>query len=137
MYPAAGSLRRILVCQGLACSARGSRPLLDRFRSRLAHRREVCVETWWYFSGCPYGPNVLVHPDGVWYEAVQPDDVEDVARHAEFGEPVAAPVDHLVPPTIRTAAFARLGRRYSSTSGLRPVAVVPGARRGGANGGAP
>lgn len=104
--------RRVLVCQGLFCTARGSWLLLPELEARLAHCRDVRVEPWWCFSGCPHGPNVVFHPDRGWYEGVQPEDVEDVARHAEMGEPLGREYGGRVPSVVRASAFATLDRRF-------------------------
>jgi (2Fe-2S) ferredoxin len=104
--------RRVFVCQGLFCGARGSRLLLGQLQARLAHCRDVRVEPWWCFNGCPHGPNVVLHPDHAWYERVLPEDVEDIARHAEMGEPMGREYGSRVPPVVRDNAFAALDREH-------------------------
>jgi (2Fe-2S) ferredoxin len=103
--------RRVLVCQGLFCSARGSQQLLGVLQARLAECAGVVVEPYYCFNGCSHGPNVVVHADRAWYEGVTPGDVATIVEHAITGQ-AAAPAEGRVPPVVRTNAFEALDRKY-------------------------
>lgn len=103
--------RRVLVCQGLFCSARGSGQLLGVLRARLADCPGVAVEPYYCFNGCSHGPNVVVHRDRAWYEGVTPADVDAICAHAVEGQS-SAPATGRVPPVVRTNAFEALDRLY-------------------------
>jgi (2Fe-2S) ferredoxin len=88
--------RYLLVCRGPNCKAQGSEDLRERLRAAIAAGREasttepdVVVLAYTCFDRCGRGPNAVVYPDGVWYEALTTDDVEDVARHALGGKPAS------------------------------------------------
>jgi len=103
--------RRVFVCQGLFCSARGSGQLLGVLRARLAGCAGVAVEPYYCFNGCSHGPNVVVHRDRTWYESVTPADVDAICAHAAGGRSAAPPAGR-VPPVVRTNAFEALDRQY-------------------------
>src|SRR6478609_2314691 len=83
--------RRVLVCHGLFCTARGSRQLYTLLQARLADRDDVGLEPYYCFNGCSHGPNVVFHDDHVWYEGVAPNDLEGIVRHAETGASETGP----------------------------------------------
>lgn len=50
---------------------------------------EVAVTPSGCLGPCFEGPNLVVYPEGVWYQGVTPDDVEELVRHLGGGPPVA------------------------------------------------
>jgi (2Fe-2S) ferredoxin/2-polyprenyl-3-methyl-5-hydroxy-6-metoxy-1,4-benzoquinol methylase len=78
------------------CPARGSGKVIDALRREIAARGladEVQVTACGSLGLCERGPNLVVYPEGVWYSAVQPEDVaEIVRRHFQEGQVV----EHLV-----------------------------------------
>jgi (2Fe-2S) ferredoxin len=103
--------RRVFVCQGLFCSARGSGGLLGVLRDRLAGCAAVAVEPYYCFNGCSHGPNVVVHADRTWYEGVTPADVDLIVTHAATGQSAARPAGR-IPAIVQTNAYEALDRKY-------------------------
>ncbi|HUX86512.1 MAG TPA: hypothetical protein VMW65_05885 [Chloroflexota bacterium] len=85
--------RYVFVCRGPTCKSQGSVEVRERLRSliRESGQTDVLVFPYTCFDLCGRGPNAVVYPDGVWYEALREEDVEDVARHVLGG----APAEHL------------------------------------------
>jgi len=86
--------RYVLVCRGPNCKAQGSVDVRERLRAAIAAAKEagaaepdVVVLPYTCFDLCGRGPNAVVYPDGVWYEALTIDDVDEVARHTLGGAP--------------------------------------------------
>ena len=104
--------RYVLVCRGPNCKAQGSTEVRERLAALLAAAREsaqsegdVVILPYTCFDRCGRGPNVVVYPDDVWYEAVSEGDVPDIARHALGGKPA----EHL-----RADVPARHAAEYAS-----------------------
>jgi (2Fe-2S) ferredoxin len=77
----------VLVCQNEDCKQRGSGELLEKLTERLKGS-DVEVKSYMCFGGCQAGPNIVLYPQKVWYNAVKREDVNDIAAHAEGGAPV-------------------------------------------------
>ena len=63
------------------CAARGSEQVLQKFRAEIASRKlreEIHVTPCGSLGTCGHGPNVVVHPDGIWYSGVSVNDVTEV-----------------------------------------------------------
>ena len=75
-----------------SCSARGSQEVLaelkrlvkeHKLRTRIRVNKAGCMEL------CEIGPSIMVHPDNVWYQKVQVEDVAEIIEsHIIGGEPV-------------------------------------------------
>ena len=104
--------RRVLVCHGLFCTARGSRQIYALLAGRLADRADIGVEPYYCFNGCSHGPNVVLHDNRVWYEGVGPDDLDGIVRHAATGISETGPRPGRVPEIVKTVAFEALDRKY-------------------------
>jgi len=82
----------VLVCVGPSCTDRGSADVREALRCELLRRgldREVRTTKCQCLDLCNHGPNVVVYPEGVWYEGVKPRDIpEIVERHLAGGTPV-------------------------------------------------
>ena len=50
---------------------------------------EVAVTTSGCLGPCFEGPNLVVYPDGVWYQGVSVDDVDEIVEHLAGGPVVA------------------------------------------------
>lgn len=105
-------MRRVLVCQGLFCSAQGSRQVLAELQGALSGRDNLLVEPYYCFNGCGHGPNVVFHPDQVWYEGVTLDDVPAIAAHVATGQPPGRPYGDRVPSVVKLNSFGLLDRQY-------------------------
>lgn len=96
--------RQIFVCTKETfdgcCAQKGALEVFKALREavRQAGIADVLV------SGCgctgqhSTGPTVIVHPDGIWYQQVKPEDVEEIVReHLQGGKPV----ERLVNPQMK------------------------------------
>ena len=103
--------RQVFVCNGKSCTKRGSEAVKDTFREVLNERDILfgkpekanpagCVVLTDCSSVgfCESGPAVLVYPDGIWYEGVQPADVAAIVdEHLIGGHPVERLIGRRVP----------------------------------------
>ena len=82
----------ILICGGTNCSSGGSQKVRDKLEDELAKQGlagECSLGETTCFGLCANGPIVLVHPGGVLYSHVKPEDVpEIVTEHLLKGNPV-------------------------------------------------
>ena len=78
----------VLVCQNEDCRQRGFGELLNKLSDKLKEAGDVEVKPYMCFGGCQAGPNIVLYPQKVWYSGVKQDDVDEIAAHAEGGEPV-------------------------------------------------
>ena len=78
----------VLVCQNEDCKSRGSAELLEKLREKLKAEGDVEVKPYMCFGGCQAGPNIVLYPQKVWYSGVKAEDVDEIAAHANGGEPV-------------------------------------------------
>jgi (2Fe-2S) ferredoxin len=46
------------------------------------------VKAYICFGGCEYGPNIVVHPQKVWYAGVKPEDLPEILESLAGGPPV-------------------------------------------------
>lgn len=83
--------RRVLVCGGLGCLAKGAQAVFERFREILArenldwtvekvgdHENTPHLAQTGCMGLCEAGPLVTVEPQGILYLRVRPEDVEDI-----------------------------------------------------------
>jgi (2Fe-2S) ferredoxin len=103
--------RQVFVCEGKSCSARGSEKVKDCFKEILNERDilfgkptkanpagTVVLTSCSSVGFCDCGPAVLVYPDGVWYQGVQPEDVAEIVdSHLIGNQPVERLVGRRVP----------------------------------------
>ena len=88
------SLFHVLICRGPDCLSRGAQDTYTAFARELAALdlpEDEVVQSQCGCVGpvCGGGPTVCVYPDGVWYGAVQADDVPEIVReHIAGGRPV-------------------------------------------------
>jgi (2Fe-2S) ferredoxin len=74
------------------CAAKGSKAIADKFKEEL-HRRglkgKVRANKAGCLDACERGPSVVVYPDGVWYQRVTVEDVNEIIEsHILGGKPV-------------------------------------------------
>lgn len=72
----------------------------------------LLVEPYYCFNGCGHGPNVVLHPDHVWYEGVTQDDVSAIATHASTGQSAGRAYGERVPSVVKRTSFALVDRQY-------------------------
>jgi len=75
------------------CSDRAGREVLDRLFERQQVDADLARNTLMTATGClgacSVGPVIVVYPDGVWYGAVKPADVDEIVeRHLKNGQVV-------------------------------------------------
>jgi (2Fe-2S) ferredoxin len=96
----------VLVCQNEDCKQRGSGELLEKLTERLKGS-DVEVKSYMCFGGCQAGPNIVLYPQKVWYNAVKREDVNDIAAHAEGGAPVER-LTHGIDPSLKELIYQLL-----------------------------
>lgn len=86
-----GTPTQVLVCTGLGCLTAGSQNILSALKKEIRKERlDVAVTHTGCVGYCKMGPLMLVHPGGVFYNRVRPEDVPRLVRgHLAGGEPVA------------------------------------------------
>jgi (2Fe-2S) ferredoxin len=78
------------VCQNIDCQSRGSEKLMDEISQQIAARSiDAEVKPYICFGGCDFGPNIVVHPQKVWYAGVQSKDVPEIVESLAGGPPVS------------------------------------------------
>ncbi len=82
----------VIVCQNTACRKAGSANVLKAFETAIADADvDVELEGRRCLGQCGSGPMVLVLPDQIWYERVQPAEVPAIVqRHLRDGQPIQA-----------------------------------------------
>jgi NADP-reducing hydrogenase subunit HndC len=89
------SLKRIdlLICCGSGCVSAGSLKIKERFHEVLQEKNlanEINIIETGCMGPCDYGPVMVIYPEGTFYKAVSPDDVEEIVNeHFIKGRPVA------------------------------------------------
>ncbi|MCL2718738.1 MAG: NADH-quinone oxidoreductase subunit NuoF [Lachnospiraceae bacterium] len=95
---AANGEQHVLICGGTGCHSSGCNAVLAKLEESLkAHGLEDKIKT--IVTGChglcALGPLIITHPDEVFYELVEPDDIEEiVTEHLIGGRPVLRKVYH-------------------------------------------
>jgi (2Fe-2S) ferredoxin len=81
--------RHVFVCQNErppedprgCCAAKGAAAVRDRFRNELKKRGlspRVRTNNAGCLDACAHGTTLVIYPEGIWYGAVTPDDVEEI-----------------------------------------------------------
>lgn len=88
------SLKRIdlLICCGSGCVSAGAMKIKERFHEVLKEHNltnEVNIIETGCMGPCDYGPVMVIYPEGIFYQKVTPNDVEEiVSEHFIKGRPV-------------------------------------------------
>ncbi len=72
---------QILLCAGGACISSGSESIRDAFHQELNAQgldQEVAVITTGCMGMCEIGPMAVVYPEGIFYQKLKPEDVEEI-----------------------------------------------------------
>lgn len=76
--------KHVFVCTyGKTCPTRGSQEVLDALRQEikdLPSSHGVRINKSGCLNECPYGPMVVVYPEGAWYAGVNPKDCPEIAK---------------------------------------------------------
>lgn len=79
--------RSVAICCSTGCTAHGSAAVVTAFEEELAGSSDVEILTTGCHGFCEKGPIVVVKPEGIFYHAVAPEDVEEIVEKTlENGE---------------------------------------------------
>jgi len=77
----------VIICQNRTCRKQGAAKVLKAFRER--EIPGVAIAPSRCLGECGHGPMVLILPDRVWYDRVQPEEVPAIVeRHLRGGRPI-------------------------------------------------
>jgi (2Fe-2S) ferredoxin len=77
------------VCQNVDCQSRGSEELMNELSRQVAEKSvDAEVKTYICFGGCDIGPNIVVHPQKVWYAGVKKEDIPEIVAALSGGATV-------------------------------------------------
>lgn len=77
------------VCLNVDCKIRGSEQLMDELAGKVTtHSLDVEVKPYICFGGCDQGPNIVIHPQRVWYAGVKKEDLPEILDSLSGGPPV-------------------------------------------------
>jgi (2Fe-2S) ferredoxin len=95
------------VCQNVDCKLRGSEKIMNELADKVAGRSlEVEVKPYLCFGGCEEGPNVVIHPQKIWYAGVKMEDLPEILDSLAGG-PVVTRLD-TIDPALKEVTFALL-----------------------------
>jgi sirohydrochlorin cobaltochelatase len=78
------------VCQNVNCKSRGSEKLLNELADQVAARSlDAEVRPYLCFGGCEFGPNIVIHPQKVWYAGVKEGDLPEIVESLDGGPAVS------------------------------------------------
>ena len=63
----------VIVCQGKSCSKNGAKKVLQAFQKHTSGKMEI--RTQFCFGRCGNGPMILILPEEIWYDRVEPKQV--------------------------------------------------------------
>ncbi len=77
------------VCLSVDCKIRGSEQLMNELTGKVTtHCLDVEVKPYICFGGCDQGPNIVIHPQRVWYAGVKKEDLPEIVESLNGGPPV-------------------------------------------------
>ncbi|HEX5019075.1 MAG TPA: (2Fe-2S) ferredoxin domain-containing protein [Candidatus Binatia bacterium] len=95
------------VCQNVDCQSRGSAQLMEELTKQVAARAiDAEVKPYICFGGCDFGPNIVVHPQKVWYAGVKSQDLPEIVDSLAGGPPVSR-LD-TIDPTLKEIVYSLL-----------------------------
>jgi (2Fe-2S) ferredoxin len=85
------------------CATKGGREVWMKFKEEMRNRglTDIIVTQVGCTGQHTTGPTVIVHPDGLWYQTVKPEDVPEIIEKHIIG---GKPVERLVNPEMRVKA---------------------------------
>jgi len=86
--------------------------VLAELQGHLKGREDIVVERYLCFNGCGHGPNVVVHPDRLWYEGVRPSEIATIVAHLDSGEDPGREPGQRIPAVVKEAAFGIVESKY-------------------------
>jgi (2Fe-2S) ferredoxin len=95
------------VCQNVDCLSRGSEQLMKDLTAQVTEKSiDVEVKPYICFGGCDFGPNIVVHPQKVWYAGVKKEDLPDILNSLSGG-PAVSRLD-TIDPALKEVVFSLL-----------------------------
>jgi NADH:ubiquinone oxidoreductase subunit E len=95
------------VCQNVDCKLRGSEKVLNELAEKVAARAiDVEVKPYLCFGACEEGPNVVIHPQKVWYAGVKLEDLPEILDSLAGG-PTVSRLD-TIDPALKEMTYALL-----------------------------
>ena len=95
------------VCQNVDCKSRGSEPLMNELAGKATARSlDVEVQPYICFGGCEYGPNIVIHPQKIWYAGVKKEDLPEILESLAGG-PTVNRFD-TIDPSLKDIIFSLL-----------------------------
>ena len=95
------------VYQNVDCKSRGSERLMNELSNKMAERSlDVEVKSYLYFSGCEYGPNIVIYPQKNWYTGVKLEDLPEISDSLAGG-PAVSRLD-TIDPALKEMIYALL-----------------------------
>ncbi len=88
LLAASGYKKQILVCGGTGCTSSGCKKVVAQLRSSLKKHnaeKDALVVTTGCFGLCSLGPIMIVYPEGSFYSAVKPENVEQIVTEHIIG----------------------------------------------------
>ena len=88
LLAASGYKKQILVCGGTGCTSSGCKKVVAQLRSSLKKHnaeKDALVVTTGCFGLCSLGPSMIVYPEGSFYSAVKPENVEQIVTEHIIG----------------------------------------------------
>jgi len=100
----------ITVCAGTGCLAHGCQHLVSAFREELAAHDltdRVDIRTTGCHGFCERGPVVVIHPEGIFYERMQPQDATEVVERTIINHEVIERLLYTDPATEEQIVYER------------------------------
>jgi (2Fe-2S) ferredoxin len=95
------------VCQNVDCKLRGSEKILNELADKVAACSiDVEVKPYLCFGACEEGPNVVIHPQKVWYAGVKLEDLPEILDSLAGG-PTVSRLD-TIDPALKAMTYALL-----------------------------
>jgi NADH:ubiquinone oxidoreductase subunit F (NADH-binding)/(2Fe-2S) ferredoxin/Pyruvate/2-oxoacid:ferredoxin oxidoreductase delta subunit len=100
----------ITVCAGTGCLAHGCQHLVGAFHEELARHGlidQVDVRTTGCHGFCERGPVVVIHPQGIFYERMQPQDAAEVVERTIINREIVERLLYTDPATGEQVVYER------------------------------
>ena len=95
------------VCLNVDCKSRGSEQLMNELSGKVTtHSLDVEVKPYLCFGGCDQGPNIVIHPQKLWYAGVKKEDLPEILESLAGG-PTVNRLDN-IDPSLKDIIFSLL-----------------------------
>ena len=113
----------VLVCTGGGCVASGSLKVSAALQEAIEKKglaAECKVVETGCLGPCAAGPVAVIHPDGVFYQKIKPEDAAEIVEEHLLKGRVVERLVHTVPATGEIAAELRGGRGLENLRDRKP-----------------